>query len=637
MKARKLVGVFSSNISSRIQGNLFIELHKKASECGYNLMFFSGNYNKSDLVNTAKVTERLYNMAEYMEFAAFIIHVQALGDLDLIQQIIDMGKKRNIPIFLYDCDPLGLTKSEGVYAINPNYKQGFAEGVRHLIEHHHCKNIFMLGGVRNNRFSDDRIDMYRQEMDAHGIPYVEEQIGYGDFWEMPAAAAVNKFLDSDLPTPEAICCANDSMALATVKTLKKRGLRVPEDILVTGFDGIEDGRYSFPNISTCEPQFDTVAEYIFDILEGKDQADEFWIPLRFYPKESCGCNQGFNTEDKTEMTDLVDNMHFNSWQHHFLVSMQFALIDSIDLSEMRRFMDECLDLFGDCSHAFCVREDIENHEDYTEELGKIRVQMNKNLLPDDAYPSFDVEEIIPNFTQVIETASPKTMFFMRLLHNGDKLYGYHFFKSEEYSTNILRLLGQFDESITMVTESILRNKHLSVANQKLNEMYDKMSEIYIRDTMTGLYNRHGYYQYLDEYMKRPDLQEGYVHIISIDMDGMKQINDNYGHLEGDLAIMAVAQAIQDCFSQPYVGARFGGDEFEVALFTEIGDKLTTEEMSIKMNHYLKTMPMLAGKEYSVVVSLGQAIAKLSEVDDFKAIEKMADDMMYKEKRGHKLK
>ena len=186
-----------------------------------------------------------------------------------------------------------------------------------------------------------------------------------------------------------------------------------------------------------------------------------------------------------------------------------------------------------------------------------------------------------------------------------------------------------------MVESILRNMRLKHANQKLSEMYERMSEIYIRDTMTGLYNRHGYYQCLEEYVKREDLKDGFIHVISIDMDGMKSINDGFGHLEGDNAIKSVAQAINECFAQPCISARFGGDEFVVAIFSEDEKEPTSEIISCKLNDYLKHSPLLTDKEYKVGVSVGQAVVRLSEIEDMKTVEKMADECMYEDKRNRK--
>lgn len=637
MNAKKLIGIFGANVASGLQANLYTQLHRQAVKEGYRLLVFSGTYDKVSFRNTTGATRSLYAMAENIDLSAIFIHAQSLENRELVRQLIDLGQRKNTPVFVYDCEALGITASPGVHPINLDYKQGFAESVRHLIEVHHCKRIFMLGGLRDNKYSDDRIEMYRREMDSHGLPYSEEQIGYGDFWETPALEAVDRFLDADLPFPDAICCANDSMAIAAIKALTRRGYKVPEDLLVTGFDGIEDGKYHFPNISTCEPRLEAVADYLFAYLKGEDKREEFLVPLIFLPKESCSCSRGVTLEDKREMTKLVDNLRLGSWQRRMLTTMQFSLIDSNDLSDMVKPICDILDLQPGYTHLFCVRDDIESRTDYTEELDRMRVMVNRGLLDPGDYPAFETTEILPDFEQVLEKSEPDDIYFLRLIHNEDNKYGYLVVRTKEYSSNNLLLIDQFTENITIVMESILRNKRLYLANQKLSEMYDRMSEIYIRDTMTGLYNRHGYYGNLEEYISRADLKDGYVHIISIDMDGMKFINDNFGHLEGDQAIKAVGQAINECFSQPCVSARFGGDEFMVALFTDTGDQPTTEKISAKMNNYLRTMPMLADKEYSVVVSIGSVSIKLSEVKDFKVVEKMADDSMYQEKRRHKQK
>lgn len=635
MSSRKLIAIFAAEISAKVQGQLYTELHRKAISLGYHLVLFSGSYDKVTFRDTTLVSGELYSLAEYIDFAAFIIHAQSIGNPEMIEKVIEQGRRKQIPVIVYDGESIGLKKYDGVYSIEPDYKQGFADGVRHLIETHHCKNIFMLAGTRNNQFSDDRIEMYRSEMESHGIAYSEEQIGYGDFWESPATVAMNKFLDSDLPVPDAICCANDYMAITAVKVLNQRGYRVPEDVRVTGFDGVEEAKYHTPSISTCEPNMEAVADFIFDVLAGKETVREFSAPLIFCPKESCGCDSGNLDNLKAEMPKLFENVRVNSWQDRLLATMQYKLIDSCILDEMKQHSQGAMSLFNGYAHLFCVRDDIESNEEQSGPFEKMKVFLNWNILEEKEYAAFPISQVIPELDRVFDTANPKDIFFFKLLQSGEKTYGYHVMKSQNYFTNELGILEQFSESITIVMESILRNMRLKLANQMLSEMYERMAEVYIRDTMTGLYNRHGYYQCLDEYVKREDLKDGYLHIISVDMDGMKGINDTFGHLEGDHAIKAVANAISECFSQPCISARFGGDEFLVAIFTEDGMQPTTDRISSKLNNYLMNFSMLAEKQYRVGVSVGQAVVKLSEIVDMKVIEKMADDCMYEEKRKRK--
>lgn len=635
MNERKLIGIFATGIFSRVQSNLYMALYEHAKKLNYNLVLFSGSYDKIRINHTATVAASLFELANNMNFAALIIHAQSIGNIELINNIIQMGKNKNIPVFVYDCEAMGIEGSKGVITINQDNKQGFADSVRHLIEHHNCKNIFMLAGMKDNKYSDDRISMYRREMETHGIAYKEEQIGYGDFWERPAAEAVNEFLDMDLPTPEAICCANDSMAITAAKVLKERGYRVPEDVLVTGFDGIEDGKYNLPTISTCEPDLDIAVEFIFDSISGKNDAVNFRVPLKFYPKESCGCNYNDNLENRNEIVRLIEGIRHDSWQHHMHSRMQIGLLDSSDLEDSVGYMNGGLSMFNGYSHLLCVRDDIEYTNEYEKPLGKMRIHMNNGFLPAEFSGSYDIHDIIPYYERVFENSEPEDLYIFRLIHSIDKIYGVNIVKAKKYITNEIRLLDEFIESVTNTLESILRNLRLKQATQKLSEMYDRMSEIYVRDTMTGIYNRQGYNQLLQEYLAREDLKNSYIHLFSIDMDGMKYINDNFGHIEGDNAIKAVANAMGDCFAQPCIYARFGGDEFVAVLFTDSETEPTSEKISAKLNNYLRNMPMLLDKKYTVGISVGQAVVKLADNIDFEEIVKIADDNMYKNKRSRK--
>jgi DNA-binding LacI/PurR family transcriptional regulator len=73
---------------------------------------------------------------------------------------------------------------------------------------------------------------------------------------------------------DAIFCFTDQLALGAMRTLAERGIRVPDDVAVVGFDDIEDGRYSVPSLSTISPDKQQIAELALDcLLEGTDGSD----------------------------------------------------------------------------------------------------------------------------------------------------------------------------------------------------------------------------------------------------------------------------------------------------------------------------------------------------------------------------
>jgi len=633
----KLIGIFSTEISSRIQGSLYTELHKEAKNNGYNLVFFSANRSRKNAYDTENSALVLYKMAENMDFAAFIIYVQSIRSQEFINYIIDLGKRRDIPVFLYDCDAFGYTKDNGVITINLDYKQGFAECVKHLLEFHNCKNIYMLAGLKDNKFSDDRIDAYKTEMLAHGLQVSNDKIMYGDFWEKPAREALNKMMDSDLPKPDAICCANDYMAIVAAEVVQARGYKVPEDIRITGFDGIEDGKYNFPVISTCEPNLEIVPKLIFDAIENGTRIEDFLVPLTFYPKESCGCEYSNNANDREEMAQLMINNRLNANQHAMLSNMQIHLMDSCNPDEITNYMQSMIDVFKGYKHLYCFRNDFEYLDDFSTDFDMMRVQLNIDMLSEEKCEVFPAKDIIPDFDNIITNAGSDDFFVFNILQSLDKKYGYTLIKADFYSTNLIKIFEQFNESFTNMVEIVLRNRRLELTTQKLSEMYEHMSELYIRDMMTGLYNRTGYYNELDSYIAKDDVKDKFIHIIAIDMDGMKTINDNYGHQEGDLAICSVAKAINSCIAYPCIRARFGGDEFMVALFSDFEEKPSSELVSDRLNHYLKTLPALEGKPYTVGVSVGSAACTVADFieNDIHKLEKQADANMYLDKKRRK--
>ena len=92
--------------------------------------------------------------------------------------------------------------------------------------------------------------------------------------------------------PDAVFCFNDQLALGALRAAADRGLRVPEDVAVIGFDDTEDGRFSTPTLSTVAPDKVLIARTAVDMLhhriavEGADRARDVRVPFRLIARES---------------------------------------------------------------------------------------------------------------------------------------------------------------------------------------------------------------------------------------------------------------------------------------------------------------------------------------------------------------
>jgi DNA-binding LacI/PurR family transcriptional regulator len=116
-----------------------------------------------------------------------------------------------------------------------------------------------------------RLAGHRAALVAAGLPVREELVQEVDRLHRPdGAAAMARLLDAARQDPargvDAVFCFTDELALGAMRTLADRGLRVPEDVAVVGFDDIEDGRYSVPSLSTVSPDKDEIARLALQCL-----------------------------------------------------------------------------------------------------------------------------------------------------------------------------------------------------------------------------------------------------------------------------------------------------------------------------------------------------------------------------------
>ena len=159
----------------------------------------------------------------------------------------------------------------------------------------------------------------------------------------------------------------------------------------------------------------------------------------------------------------------------------------------------------------------------------------------------------------------------------------------------------------------------------------KLLHIGFRDALTGLYNRN----YLEQEILR--ISRGCynpVGLVSIDVDGLKLVNDNLGHGAGDALLLTVGQMIKKCFQHSDSVVRLGGDEFVVIMpFTDAMsvqkncEKLYEEILAYNRKH--ATIPLS--------LSIGSSVGNLGKNNDIYEIIEEADNLMYVEKEGNRLK
>ena len=151
------------------------------------------------------------------------------------------------------------------------------------------------------------------------------------------------------------------------------------------------------------------------------------------------------------------------------------------------------------------------------------------------------------------------------------------------------------------------------------------------DELTGLYNRRGFIAFGNQLISQAQRAKKVLALVYFDMDGLKTINDNYGHIKGDKALKEFAYILKDrTFRKSDIIARIGGDEF-VVLAMEARD----EEMNNMFRRLRKIMDSFnegSDEEYRISVSSGVARKRPGDRISIYDLINMADKSMYEDKK-----
>lgn len=151
----------------------------------------------------------------------------------------------------------------------------------------------------------------------------------------------------------------------------------------------------------------------------------------------------------------------------------------------------------------------------------------------------------------------------------------------------------------------------------------------LKDDLTGLFNRRGLLKQAAPYFDFARRQKETLLLLFIDLDGMKRINDEFGHNEGDNALINTAKILNRSFRSTDIIARLGGDEFTV-LVTDLN--ASKEDAITRLNENLKAYNASETRNHKLAFSIGVATLEPERMTCFEELLEQADQAMYEQKR-----
>ncbi len=612
IKDKRLVALCTYRIYDPGEFAFITELNRLFRENNCALFIYALNSEIGNSGNEVAETA-VFDIIPYDRVDAIVILDEKIKSREVAQSIIDKADRKDVPVIVVDGE------YEKVSTVCFDYAKGFENVVRHMIEHHGAKRPHMMAGKKNNIFSEERIEIFKKVLAENNIPFDQSMLSYGDFWAAPTRTATVQLLERD-ELPDAVICANDIMALNVSDVLMAAGVRVPEDIIVSGFDGIEEAFISKPGITTAKCDGTALGQEIMRVLnrlfEG-ERGIEISIVPDFVANESCGCPRN------TEVTfDSISALNNNFYHHqddiHMLQEITYKIMNDKDIQGQIRFLKKSL-----AQNTCVVIEDscfdLERNYFFEDVEHGSRMVVYDSYKDSETPYRYEPYEIVPHLDLVLKNGFP-------LIFNGleymNKSPGFVCFSYPGINLIDYTQTSSITNSMGMAIGGYVTNKYQKYLRDKLQEMYQM-------DALTGLLNRLAFMDKMADIRENPHNVGRKVNLITADLNSLKWINDNLGHLEGDKAIAAVAHALKEACPKDALCVRIGGDEM-FALFFGVYE---LDKIMEDVDNRLKKATEEYG--YTVSASMGTYVSFFDKDLDLTEAFEQADEKMYANKRRYK--
>lgn len=629
---RRCIAVIISQVCEVYQTQLLEGIQKQAKENNYSVAVFAAYFSQRlDSPKNEIGENNIYNLINYDLFDGFIVLPNSICAENVLDNIVKHLLKTKKPVVYID------KEDEKFYSVCSNDYGSIKNVVNHLIKDHGFTRINCLTGYKGMNLSESRLQGYIDALKENNIPIEEDRYDYGDFWRIAAVSFVEKMFNCGLELPQAVVCANDTMAIAVCDEIMKRGLRVPEDIAVTGFDRIMEGRLNHPKISSIYPAMNDIGikavEIIGDLFSGKEAERKYFIDGIFYPSESCGCKGVSDQEDKDEMdrfNQFVEHSQYFTNSIYMYENLQESSnVDQLfinaanyrhllnDIDTFHIFLCENWDQLNEKRHLSKEKED---YWGYSENV--ITKFSDKGTFLTGDLGTFKYSRMFP---PLFDDNLPPKMYYFFPLNFQDCTFGYAVCTCTDNAVTPDAISRNWIKYLSNALEHLRSNLHLKWVLKRL----ERISEI---DSLTGVYNRTGYENRIYKVFDDAKNQDKDFLIIMSDLDCLKKINDNFGHAEGDNAIRIIAKAIQNSFIEDEAVARIGGDEF-IMFGAGSFDEEKLKQYPKRINDYLDHYNLNSSKPYIIGISLGIYCGKVSSDSKLKEWLDKADENMYANKNS----
>lgn len=287
---RTMIGFLTANIHIGAARTVWAGIVDAAEKYNVNLICFPGGGLRSTEAFEAQ-RNVIYDLAQVDYLDGLVIWSSTVGGALTPAEIVDFHRRY---------DPLPMVTlarpMENIPTLLIDSYEGMRALVTHLIEVHGCHRLAFIRGPESHYYAQERYRAYLDVLEEYGIALDLELVTRPVHWEAGAEATRDLLNERGLRPGvdlDAIVAVSDLLALDVLRTLQARGIRVPGDVAVVGFNDSKEGQLAMPPLTSVALPFYEQGEWVVETLlaqiAGEQVPTRVALPSRLIVRQSCGC------------------------------------------------------------------------------------------------------------------------------------------------------------------------------------------------------------------------------------------------------------------------------------------------------------------------------------------------------------
>ena len=615
---KKKIAVFGNGWSDEYLKRVLGGIHTCAAYCNVDLYTFVNHSAGSEESSENTGEKSIYFLPDLTMFDGIILLANTMNLVSEREYFTREITRLQIPAVCLEYE------LENIPCIGTDTYSAVLELTSHIINEHGVRSVVYVSGPKNHQENQIRLRAVNDALASINQTITPDAIIYGEWSYYDTLNATTAWLETH-QLPDAFVCANDEMALGVCTAMNTLGMKVPDDVIVTGCDCSPISQRIYPILSTISRDWNQLGMDALDCVLRQINGET--VPaLTVYDSvpvygESCGCTvQGERIElRRRSILDQHRRKKESTTYEWHLRQLDDAMTKRTNLEDLKNHLGWNLSY----NHAYegkdfliCMVDTFieqELHTDFTYEMDTYlqfeneRIQSRSKFLKKELFPPLHVDPQKAN------------SFLFIPLHIQENILGYVVFINHPDIVYNADALYTWTRHISHNLERVRQNIHMEILNKKL-------TEVSMTDSLTGLKNRTGYDALAVPYLQKCQQEGKLGSMIFADINRMKLINDKYGHLQGDIALCTVADAIKMTMPSDWIAVRFGGDEF--IMVGSCADKHEADYIKERLSSNLRKIIEERDLCFPLSASFGAVVMDPKENYSLEEYLRKADEAMY---------